>query len=95
MGGLEWAFCSRSTGGSPLTCGAWPENAERLGGGGMAHALATSNPHFRHHSPFTPAIAATPTPPHPRKSTAAMSDNENSDNGDELVTKPFKFVTGK
>jgi hypothetical protein len=25
-----------------------------------------------------------------------MSDNENNDNGgDEMVTKPFKFVTGK
>ena len=24
-----------------------------------------------------------------------MSDNENGENGDELVTKPFKFVTGK
>jgi hypothetical protein len=23
-----------------------------------------------------------------------MSDNENGENGDELVTKPFKFVTG-
>jgi hypothetical protein len=24
-----------------------------------------------------------------------MSDNENGENGDELVTKPFKFVTGE
>jgi len=38
----------------------------------------------------TPAVAATsPLAPPP---IAIMSDNEN---GDELVTKPFKFVTGK
>jgi len=24
-----------------------------------------------------------------------MSDNENGENGEELVTKPFKFVTGE
>lgn len=31
------------------------------------------------------------TPLHSTKTTAIMSDNEN---GDEMVTKPFKFVTG-
>jgi hypothetical protein len=31
------------------------------------------------------------TPLHSSKTTAIMSDNEN---GDEMVTKPFKFVTG-
>ena len=24
-----------------------------------------------------------------------MSDNENNDSGEEMVTKPFKFVTGE
>jgi len=31
------------------------------------------------------------TPLHSTATTAIMSDNEN---GDEMVTKPFKFVTG-
>lgn len=31
------------------------------------------------------------TPLHSTEPTAIMSDNEN---GDEMVTKPFKFVTG-
>jgi hypothetical protein len=40
-----------------------------------------------------------PLPPHhpgtTPQTTANMSDNENGENGDELVTKPFKFVTGE
>jgi hypothetical protein len=32
---------------------------------------------------------------HVSRITAIMSDNENNDSGEEMVTKPFKFVTGK
>lgn len=35
------------------------------------------------------------TTEHASRTTAIMSDNENNDSGEEMVTKPFKFVTGK
>jgi hypothetical protein len=40
----------------------------------------------------TTSHCRTTTPRTTRHPTAIMSDNEN---GDELVTKPFKFVTGE
>lgn len=41
---------------------------------------------------FCPSHCRRPNPLHFTAPPAIMSDNEN---GDELVTKPFKFVTGK
>ncbi len=51
-----------------------------------------ANPHnFTDDLTSTPSHCRHPTPLHSTKPPAIMSDNEN---GDELVTKPFKFVTG-
>jgi hypothetical protein len=51
--------------------------------------FTSSRPAATSHCPHT-------HPEHAAHPTANMSDNENNDNGgDEMVTKPFKFVTGK
>jgi hypothetical protein len=76
-----------------------PENAERIvcgqcvAGRTIATSQLDTRHHFDHHR-------HQPLPPHPpplhfHSNTAIMSDNENGENGDELVTKPFKFVTGE
>jgi len=58
---------------------------------------ATSPLHFRHHhqAPTPPCHCRNTTTVPTPQTIATMSDNENGENGDELVTKPFKFVTGE
>jgi hypothetical protein len=60
---------------------------------GSAHSPSLPSPQRRRRRP--PAIARRTTPETTRQTTANMSDNDNGENGDELVTKPFKFVTGR
>jgi hypothetical protein len=51
---------------------------------------------FTSSRPSAPSHCRTTTTQHTRYTAATMSDNENgNDNGEEMVTKPFKFVTGE
>jgi hypothetical protein len=53
-------------------------------------------PNFTSSRPPATRHCPTPTPEYTPYAPANMSDNENNDaGGDEMVTKPFKFVTGK
>lgn len=59
---------------------------------GVKAQSAHRYPHnFTDDLPFPTSHCRHPTPLHSTATTAIMSDNEN---GDEMVTKPFKFVTG-
>jgi len=65
-----------------------------------AFRVEPSQPHNFTSVTTSTAHARLPLPPRPRPNhaqspIAIMSDNENGENGDELVTKPFKFVTGE
>jgi hypothetical protein len=76
-----------------------PEKAASLiGCGGQCAeraAAAHRQPYFRHNLNPPAHCRHTPTA-HPRELAAIMSDNDNgNDNGEEMVTKPFKFVTGE
>jgi hypothetical protein len=99
-GVVNWAFRHRNVGEAgarPLPGG--PEKAESLiGCGGQCaergQTIRLRSPTSLRHDCLPPAIAAHPE--HTPDAPANMSDNENNDaGGDEMVTKPFKFVTGK
>jgi hypothetical protein len=53
-------------------------------------------PNFTSSRPPTTSHCPHAHPEHAPDAPVNMSDNENNDaGGDEMVTKPFKFVTGK
>jgi hypothetical protein len=68
--------------------GPWVDNAPSGSGcETIANFTSVTTAHSSHCRHTTTA--------HPRAPAANMSDNENNDNGEEMVTKPFKFVTGE
>lgn len=77
---------------------ACPENAERLWVDKALPAQTIATSHLRLRHPLDDASHCRHTPPPDTEYTVAnMSDNKNgnSEDPDELVTKPFKFVTGE
>lgn len=74
-----------------------PENAERIVCGQCVsgRTIATSQLHFRHHFDDHTKPSHCRHPPPRQTSTTPIATMSDSENGDELVTKPFKFVTGE